>query len=53
MLVISHRFSTERMADLIIVRDHEQLLAVGSHEQLMRRGGLYAEIHRLQAKGYR
>ncbi len=52
-LVISYRFSTVRMADLIVVLDQGRLLEVGSHEQLLRRGGLYAELHRLQAQGYR
>jgi ATP-binding cassette subfamily B protein len=52
-LLVSHRFSTVRMADLIVVLDAGRVVEVGSHDQLMRRGGTYAELYRLQAAGYR
>jgi ATP-binding cassette subfamily B protein len=52
-LLVSHRFSTVRMADLIIVLDGSRVVESGSHEELMRRGGLYAELYGIQARGYR
>lgn len=51
-VLISHRFSTVRMADRILVLDKGELLEVGSHEELLKRNGRYAELFRLQAKGY-
>lgn len=51
-VLISHRFSTVRMADRILVLDRGQLLEIGSHEELLARGGRYAELFRLQAMGY-
>ncbi len=51
-LLVSHRFSTVRMADLIVVLDGNVVAEVGSHEQLMRRGGLYAELYTIQAGAY-
>jgi ATP-binding cassette subfamily B protein len=51
-VLISHRFSTVRMADRILVLEHGQLLEVGSHEELLARDGRYAELFRLQARGY-
>ncbi|MCB9356688.1 MAG: ABC transporter ATP-binding protein [Lewinellaceae bacterium] len=51
-VLISHRFSTVRMADRILFLEHGQLLELGSHEQLLEKGGKYAELFRLQAKGY-
>jgi len=51
-VLISHRFSTVRMADRILVLEHGQLLEVGSHEELLARNGRYAELFRLQARGY-
>ena len=52
-LIVSHRFSTVRMADLIVVLDGGRLREVGTHEELMERGGLYASLYRLQARAYR
>jgi ATP-binding cassette subfamily B protein len=51
-LLISHRFSTLRMADLIIVLDGSHVVESGSHEQLMAADGLYAEMYRLQEASY-
>ena len=51
-VLISHRFSTVRMADRILFLEHGQLLEIGSHEELVAKGGKYAELFRLQAKGY-
>ncbi|WP_422768941.1 ABC transporter ATP-binding protein [Plantactinospora sp. WMMC1484] len=51
-LLVSHRFSTVRMADLILVMEGGRLVESGSHEELMASGGLYAELYRLQAKAY-
>ena len=53
VVLISHRFSTVRMAERIIVLESGAILEEGSHEQLMERNGLYAELFRLQAEGYR
>jgi len=52
-ILVSHRFSTVRMADLIIVLDGAHLVEVGSHEDLLARGGQYAELYRIQAEAYR
>jgi ATP-binding cassette subfamily B protein len=52
-VLISHRFSTVRMADRILVLKNGELLEEGTHEQLVAKGGLYAELFRLQAAGYR
>src|SRR6185437_2439216 len=52
-LLISHRFSTVRMADRIVVLSGGRLIEEGNHEQLMRRGGLYAEMFEMQAASYR
>lgn len=51
-VLISHRFSTVRMADRILFLEHGELLELGSHEELLEKGGKYAELFRLQAKGY-
>ncbi len=51
-VLISHRFSTVRMADRILFLEHGQLLEIGSHEELLAKKGKYAELFRLQAKGY-
>jgi ATP-binding cassette subfamily B protein len=52
-VLISHRFSTVRMADRILVLDKGQLLEIGSHEELLAKNGRYAELFHLQARGYR
>jgi ATP-binding cassette subfamily B protein len=52
-LFISHRFSTVRMAERIIVLENGCIAEEGSHEQLMQRGGRYAEMFELQASSYR
>jgi ATP-binding cassette, subfamily B, bacterial len=52
-VLISHRFSTVRMADRILVLDNGQLLEIGSHEELLAKKGKYAELFLLQAQGYR
>ncbi len=52
-LLVSHRFSTVRMADLIVVLDGARVKEVGSHEELMARGGQYAELYGIQAAAYR
>jgi len=51
-MLVSHRFSTVRMADVIVVVDGGQVLEVGSHDELMARGGLYAELFTLQSSAY-
>ena len=50
---MSHRFSTVRMADLIVVLDGAHVVEVGPHGDLMARGGQYAELYSLQAAAYR
>jgi ATP-binding cassette subfamily B protein len=52
-VLISHRFSTVRMADRILVLQGGELVDQGTHEELVTRGGLYAELFSLQAAGYR
>jgi ATP-binding cassette subfamily B protein len=52
-LFISHRFSTVRMAERIIVLENGCIAEEGSHDQLMERGGRYAEMFELQASSYR
>jgi ABC-type multidrug transport system fused ATPase/permease subunit len=52
-LLVSHRFSTVRMADLILVLDEGRIREQGSHGELMALGGLYAELYELQARQYR
>jgi ATP-binding cassette subfamily B protein len=52
-VLISHRFSTVRMADRILVLDKGLLLEIGSHEELLEKEGRYAELFHLQAAGYR
>ena len=52
-ILVSHRFSTVRMADLIVVLDGARVAEVGTHDELMARGGAYAELYGIQAKAYR
>ena len=51
-MLVSHRFSTVRMADVIVVVDGGQVIEMGSHDELMNRGGLYAELFTLQSSAY-
>jgi ATP-binding cassette, subfamily B, bacterial len=52
-VLVSHRFSTVRMADLIVVLDGARLVEVGTHDMLMAKGGQYAELYGIQAAAYR
>jgi ATP-binding cassette subfamily B protein len=52
-VLISHRFSTVRMADRILVLEKGELIEIGSHEELLKKDGRYAELFHLQARGYR
>ena len=51
-LLVSHRFSTVRMADLIVVLDGARVAEVGTHDELLARGGQYAELYGIQAAAY-
>jgi ATP-binding cassette subfamily B protein len=52
-ILVSHRFSTVRMADLIVVLDGARVVEVGTHEELMAKGGQYSELYGIQAAAYR
>ena len=52
-MLISHRFSTVRMANRIFVLEKGEIMEIGSHEELLEKGGKYAELFQLQAMGYR
>jgi ATP-binding cassette, subfamily B, bacterial len=52
-LLVSHRLSTVRMADVIVYLDGGRVLEIGSHAELLARRGQYAELFELQAAGYR
>ena len=52
-VLISHRFSTVRMADRILVLEAGRIAEEGSHAELVRLGRKYAELFELQAAGYR
>jgi ATP-binding cassette subfamily B protein len=52
-ILVSHRFSTVRMADLIVVLDGARVVETGTHDALMARGGQYAQLYAIQARAYR
>ncbi|HET8659964.1 MAG TPA: ABC transporter ATP-binding protein [Micromonosporaceae bacterium] len=52
-ILVSHRFSTVRMADYIVVLDGARVVEAGSHDDLMAAGGTYAELYGIQAAAYR
>ena len=52
-ILVSHRFSTVRMADLIVVLDGTRLVEVGTHDELMAKRGQYSELYGIQAAAYR
>jgi ATP-binding cassette subfamily B protein len=52
-VLVSHRFSTVRMADLIVVVEGNRVAELGSHDELLAAGGTYAELYETQAAGYR
>ena len=51
-ILVSHRFSTVRMADFIVVIDGARVVEVGPHDELMAKRGQYAELYGIQAKAY-
>lgn len=52
-VLVSHRFSTVRMADLIVVLEGSNVVESGSHQELVEKKGLYAHLYEIQARGYR
>jgi ATP-binding cassette subfamily B protein len=52
-ILVSHRFSTVRMADLIVVLDGARMVEAGTHEELMAQRGTYSELYGIQAAAYR
>jgi ATP-binding cassette subfamily B protein len=52
-ILVSHRFSTVRMAGLIVVLDGAKLVETGSHDELMAKGGQYSQLYGIQAAAYR
>jgi ATP-binding cassette subfamily B protein len=52
-ILVSHRFSTVRMADLIVVLDGARVVETGTHESLMAQHGQYAQLYDIQAAAYR
>jgi ATP-binding cassette, subfamily B, bacterial len=52
-ILVSHRFSTVRMAGLIVVLDGAKVAEVGSHEELMEKGGQYSQLYGIQAAAYK
>lgn len=53
VIIISHRFSTVRNADRILVLDDGKIIEEGNHTKLMKKNGLYAELFNIQAQGYK
>jgi ABC-type multidrug transport system fused ATPase/permease subunit len=51
-ILVSHRFSTVRQADMICVLDHGEVVEIGSHDELMARGGRYRTMFELQASRF-
>ena len=51
-ILVSHRFSTVRMADLIVVLDGARAVEVGTHDTLIAKGGQYAQLYGIQAAAY-
>jgi ATP-binding cassette subfamily B protein len=52
-ILVSHRFSTVRMADLIVVLDGSRVVEIGAHDELVAKGGQYAELYGIQAAAYK
>ena len=52
-ILVSHRFSTVRMADLIVVLDGARLVEIGTHDELMAKHGQYSQLYSIQAAAYR
>ncbi len=52
-ILVSHRFSTVRMADFIVVLDGSRVVESGTHEELLNKGSQYAELYNIQAAAYR
>ena len=52
-ILVSHRFSTVRIADLIVVVDGARIVEAGTHEALIERRGQYAQLYGMQAAAYR
>ena len=51
-ILVSHRFSTVRMADLIVVLDGARVVETGTHEALIEKNGQYAQLYAIQAAAY-